>query len=230
MAVIGIQLGLAHPFQTELLAGFMQARRRRVFRNVTRIEEIYPLLQRYFRPSVEVVHLQDIVFRVKVAHRADLELLLLEGGQTQKLAVVDALELRLPVIDHVRAVAQIEIHDVHAVYLPDMLVPFPAVDVFRHELRRAEQHPLEIGELRVVLHLDDEQLATVVFRQQVHTVLLVVFVLLVALALQQFLYLDRLVQQRGEQPLQHAEVGLVAQQALHRPIETDKLLHHSTFF
>lgn len=49
---------------------------------------------------------------IDVAH---LELLLLVGTQPQQVAVVDAPELRLAVIHHVVALAQVEVDDVHGV-------------------------------------------------------------------------------------------------------------------
>ena len=55
----------------------------------------------------------------------------------------------------------------------------------------------------------------------IHSVELVTLRELVALALQQFHDGDRFAKEYGEETLQHAEVGLLAQQALDGPVETD---------
>ena len=59
-------------------------------------------------------------------------------------------------IDHVCAVSEIEIDDVHAVNFADFLIILAAVDVFGHEFRSAEKHTLEVGKFRVVLHFDEK--------------------------------------------------------------------------
>ena len=85
--------------------------------------------------------------------------------------------------------AKVEIDNVDTVDLADVLIVLAAVDVLRNELRRAEEHALEIGQLRLVLHLYEIQLAPVILGEHVHAVLLVVLILLVAFALKQLLYL-----------------------------------------
>ena len=128
-------------------------------------------------------------------------------------------------VHDILAMPQGKINNVHAVHLTHVLIPLSTVDVFRHQLRHAEQHTLEIGILIVVLHLDEYQFPFGIQGQQIHTVILVELVFLIAFALQQLADGDFLIQKRGQQSFQHTEIGLVAQQALHRPIKTDIVCH-----
>ena len=187
------------------------------------VEEIDPLLQRHLAPLVEIVDLQDEVLGIEVADGVHLEPLLLERGERQQLAVVYAAKLGLAVIDDVRAPAKVEVDDVHTVDLADVLIVLSAVDVFCDEFRGSEEHSLEVGQFRLVLHLNEVQLALVVLGENIYAVLLVVLVLLVALALKELLNLYRLAEQGGEESLEDSKVGFVAEQALHRPIESDIL-------
>ena len=140
---------------------------------------------------------------------------------------MDTHELRLSVIHEILSVSQREIHDVHAVHLPHLLVAFPPVDIFRHQLGSPEEHPLEIRKLIVVLHLDEHQFSLRVFCQHVHPVVLVKLILLVAFAFQQFVDGHLFLQQCGEQSFQHRIVGLVAQQTLHGPVKTNITFHRA---
>ena len=232
MSVVGVEFGLAHRGELQLAARLVKSRSIGIIGNLPGVEEVDPLLQRHFRTAVEVVHLQDVVFGIEFAHLAHVELLLLEWRQRQHLSVVYAPKLRLAMIHDVRAIAEIEVDDVDAVNLAHVLVAFAPVDVFGDEFGGAEEHPLEIGKLRLVLHFDEEELPRFVFSEHVHAVLLVVDALLVALALQQLLDFDGLAEQRGDESLKHAIVGLVAQEALHGPVKSDilSLYFHSAYY
>ena len=225
MLVIRVQLLSAHAVQLQLFLHLVQSRCRGMFRHVSRVQVINPLLQRRFCHPVEVIHLQDIILRIKLAHLVHLERLLLEGAQLQHIPLVNPHELRLPVIHEILAVSQREIHDVHAVHLAYLVVSLSAVDILRHQLRSPEQHPLEIRILIVVLHLDEHQFPFRVLRQHVHAVVLVELILLITFTLQQFLDRYLFLQQCSEQSLQHRIVGLVAQQALHRPVKPNITFH-----
>ena len=93
-------------------------------------------------------------------------------------------ELGFPVIDNVRAIAKVEIDNVHTVYLADVFIAFSAIDVFGYQLGYAEQHTLEVGILIVVLNFDDKKLAIVVFSKDIYTIMLVELVFLVTFAFQ----------------------------------------------
>ena len=167
----------------ELVASLTQAGGIGIFGNIGGGEEIEPLVERVAAPAVEVVHLQDDVAGVEVADRLGLERLLLEGRQLQQVVLGEPPELSLALVDAVLALPQVEIDDINAVHTLHMLVIFPAVDIFRDELRGPEEHPLEVGELCLALHLDKQKGAAGVFGQQIDPVALRIGVVLVCLAL-----------------------------------------------
>ena len=185
-----------------------------------RVEEVDPLLQRNLAPFVEVVDLQNIVFRIKVADSTDLELLLLERRQRKDFPIMNTAELSLAVVHDVCSTAKIEVDNFHTVDLTDVVIALSAVDILGDKLRRSEEHPLEICLLCLVLNLDDVQLAVFVLCKHVNTVLLVVLTILIALTLQKLLYLYLLVEQGCQESLQDSVVGFVAKQPLHRPVKS----------
>ena len=128
------------------------------------------MLQRDLRPAVEVVHLQDIVFRIELIDLVHPELLTLERRQPKHVVLVDAPELGLAVINEVLALTQVEVDDVDAVHLLHVVVVLTAVDILRDEFRGAEEDALEIGVFGLALHLDEQQLALLVLGQDVHAV------------------------------------------------------------
>ena len=79
IALVRALLLAAHLHDAELLTRFLQSGGVCIVGNVAGGEEVQPLVQRHTRPSVEVVHLQDIVFRIELIDIAYLELLLLVG-------------------------------------------------------------------------------------------------------------------------------------------------------
>ena len=108
----------------------------------------------------------------------------LERSQIQNLVVVNTPEFRFPVIDHIGSVAQVEIDNVDAVNLTDLVVTLTSVDVFGDQLGRSEQHPLEIRILVVVLDFDDEQFPFRILGKNIYSVVLVELTFLVTLAFQ----------------------------------------------
>ena len=140
---------------------------------------------------------------------------------------MQAAELRLAVVDVVLALSQFEIDDVDGVELAHLVVVIAQVDVLRDGLGHPVEHPVEVVQLVIVLHLDDEQAAQAVLDQHVGAVELVGRVLLVAFALQETDNAQVLAQQGGEETFQHDVIALVAQQAFHRPVESDQVLFHT---
>ena len=108
--------------RAQQLAHLVQSRGGGVLGQRPRLEIINPFLDGAFSYLVEVVDLEDVVFREELADGIDLELFLLEGVQLQDVPVVDTAELGLAVIDIVGAFAEGEINDVDAIDLADMLV------------------------------------------------------------------------------------------------------------
>ena len=68
-----------------------------------------------------------------------------------------------------------------------MFVVLTALDILRDQLRRTEQHTLEVGLFGFTLHLDEQQVTVLVLRQQVHAITLGVLVLLIAFAFEEAL-------------------------------------------
>ena len=75
-----------------------------------------------------------------------------------------SFEHSFSMVNNVFSVSQSEIYNVYAVNFPYLVIPFPTVDIFRHEFRCTEKHPLEIRILVVVLHLNQYQVSLGVFR------------------------------------------------------------------
>ena len=142
---------------------------------------------------------------------------------------MDATEFRFPVVDNISTVSQREIDDVHAVDFAHLIVTLPPVDVLGHKLGCTEQHTLEIGVFIVVLHFYQDQFAFTVFGQDIHSVILVEFICLIAFAFQQLTDNDAFAQQGRKQAFQHAKIYLVAKQTFHRPIKTDVIAHSVLF-
>ncbi len=219
MTVVGVAFRLVHLVDCQLFLHFFHARSLCSGRYVTGVQIVCPFLDGAFSHAVEIIDFQNVVFGVEVAHHIGAELLLLERAKLQQFSVMDASELRLAVVDDVCALAQRKVDDVHAVHFAHVFVSLAFLDVFRHEFRRSEEHSLEVCELSVVLHFNEEQVAFVVFSQHVHPVVLVVLVVLVALALQHSLYLYLHAEQRCEQSFKNPEVCLLPEQPFHGPVE-----------
>ena len=138
---------------------------------------------------------------------------------------MDTTEFRLPMIHHIRTIAQIEINDVDAINLADIFIALSSVDVFGYQLGCTEQHTLEISIFIIVLYLNDKQLPLVILRQNVHTVSLVELTFLITLAFKKFLYFHFLTQKSGHQSFQDGIISLVSKQAFHRPIKSNVIIH-----
>ena len=157
---------------------------------------------------------------------ADVEFLSLIRTEAQQVAIVYSSKLRLALVHHVVALAKVEVHNINRVYLFDILIVLPSVDIVGDKLRGPEEHSLEIGKLWLALHFNQYQFPLPVFSQKVYTVILGLIAFLVAFTLQKAVYLHVELQQRCEEALKHAKIGLVAQDTLQCPVETDK----SSFF
>ena len=200
VAVVGFQLVFAEAVELEAFACLRKPWSGSVIRDFTGVEEIYPLFQRYFRPFVEVVDPEDVIFGIQLADCRGLEGFLLEGRELEQFVGMDAAELRLSVVDGVRPAAQSEIDDIDAIYLSDVLVSFSPVDVFGDQFGNAEEHALEIGVLVVVLNLEENQGSFGILGKDVDPVVFVELAFLVALAFEQPPDGDFLVEQGVSNP------------------------------
>ena len=134
MTVISLLLIRAHAHHTQTLPRLGQSGSRGRIGNLTRVQIVDPLLQRCLGYAVEIIHPQDVVFRIELAHFLDTERLSLERRKTEDVTQVDAPELRLAMVDRINATAQGEINDVDAVDLAHPMVTLAAVDILRDEL------------------------------------------------------------------------------------------------
>ena len=125
----------------------------------------------------------------------------------------------LPLVDIVVTFPQVEIENTDGIHLLHLLVGIAKTYVFGYRLCHAVEDALEIEHLPSVLHLHDDYLPLAVFGLDVHTVKLVVFPLLVALALENVHNLHLLAEEHGEETLQHTKVGFLPQQPLYRPVK-----------
>ena len=96
--------------------------------------------------------------------------------------------------------------------------------MFGNGLCHSVKHALKIVELAGLLYLNDNDVALTVAGLYVHTVVLVIVVLLIAFALKYLDDMHRLIEQNGDESLQHTKVGLVAKHALGGPIEANVLV------
>ena len=193
---------------------------------------LYPLLKRGDSHFVELIHTNQEVFGEDFGRQLAHDGILLLSGDLQKIACMHAHKGILTVVQVIVALANVEIENADGVYLLHLGVKFSQLDMLRDGLGNAEEDALQIVYLARVLHLDDNDFILTVARLDVHTVELIVFTLLVALAFQYLDNADRLAQQHGEEAFEHAEVGFVAQQALHRPVKTyiSVFLYHNFCF
>lgn len=139
---------------------------------------------------------------------------------------MQAAEFCLPVVDIILALPQLEIDDVDGIQLAYPVVVIPKVDVLRDGLGDSVEHPVEIVQFMVILHLNDEQTALTVLRQHVRTVELIVGVFLIAFAFQKTDNTHILTQQSGQETLQHDVVALISEQAFHRPVKAYQIILH----
>ena len=123
----------------------------------------------------------------------------------------------------------IKVEDTDGIHLLNLRVELTQLDMFRDRLGNTEKNTFQIINLTGILNLHNNDLVFAVTRLYVDTVEFIRFIQLIAFTLQNLDDTDGLTQQNGEKTLQHAEIGLVTQQALHRPIKTNIpvfLFHH----
>ena len=142
---------------------------------------------------------------------------------------MQTLETCLTMVHIVVALAIVAVQDADGVHLLDLVIFLPDVDVFRDGLACTVQDPLQIVKLSRQLYFHDDEVPLAVLGLDVDTVELVLSGILVALALQQFDYMDLFVQKHGDKPFENVKVRLVAEHMLHRPVKPDVcvVLFHS---
>ncbi len=117
------------------------------------------------------------------------------------------------------ALSQFEVYDIYGVYLLHLFVWLANSYIFCYCLRNAIQHTVEISQFSAILHLNDAQFSVFALCQNIHTIVFVFLVFLIAFAFKKSMDFEFLSYQRRQEPFYHGIVSLVAQQALHCPVE-----------
>ena len=121
-----------------------------------------------------------------------------------------------------RALAQIEIDQVDRVHLFDLIIAHSLLHIRHHQTGGRIQHTLEIFDLVVELNFDDDLLTEARLAQQIDPIDLVVFGFGDRFGFEQGVDPDVAPKQRAEEPLKNRVGGLVLEQALDGPVETDE--------
>jgi hypothetical protein len=83
------------------------------------------------------------------------------------------------------------------------------------------KHTLEVICLAGILDFDDDQLTLFVFHENIYPVELVVLGFFISFAFKDLLYFKIIKEQLGKEAFQDVEVGFIAEQPLHGPIEAN---------
>ena len=117
---------------------------------------------------------------------------------------------------------QRKVNDVDTYHLCHILVRLAFLDIFGDKLRDAVEHAVEVAVLALVLYFDKEFLAEIVLGEDIHAVELIVTAFLIPLALKYRHDFNLPTEQACEETLEHYIARLVAQEAFHGPVESDK--------
>ena len=134
-------------------------------------------------------------------------------------------ELVLPMVKVVSTLAQVEVDDADGVDLLHLVVLVAQLHVLRDGLSHPIEDALQVIQLARLLYLHQDDFTLGVASLDVYAVELVVFLLLVAFALQKFHNGHLLVEQHRHQTFQHGEVRLVAKHAFRCPVKPYILIH-----
>ena len=202
-----------HFEEVEALLGLSQSRHFRVGADEAHLEVAHPLVEvgGGLLGLVELADAQDVVLGEDVVHGLHPEPLgEVAVAEDEEVAGVDAFELALPVVEVVVAHAEVEVEDVDGEDFLDVLVVLAGGDVLGDGLGGGVEDTFEEVEVIGLLDLDEDDLAEAVLGLDIDAVELVLFVLLVALAFEEFGDGDVLAEDGGDEPLEDGEVGLVA--------------------
>ena len=202
---------------------------------MTSLKKFNPLVKRSLCHFIEIINTQHIIFRKDVARWLGF-LLVLRNDAEKPLCLVSrkaqcivrfmhTLEYSFTVVNIILTLAEVEIDDVDRVYLSYFIVFITKSDIVGYSFRHTIQHALEISQFTRVLNFYDKQFVTVVLSKNINTVELVVLVFLITLAFKKLLYRHLLTKQRCEQSFYHLMISLVAQHALHGPVESNVICH-----
>ena len=122
---------------------------------------------------------------------------------------------------HTQALAVVTVEDADGVDLLHLVVLVAYIVTLRDCPASAVIYSIQVMELAGELHLDDDQVALAVLGLDVDAVEPVGVRLLVRLALEQLHDVDLLVEEHGDEALEDAEIGLVAEDMLYGPVKPD---------
>ena len=103
------------------------------------------------------------------------------------MRLVQTSEHRPSMVNIILALPQFKIDYIDGINLSNPVIGIALPYIYGNGFRHAIEHPVEIGNLVIVLYFHYYQFTVLVFRQHVHTVELVERILLVAFAFQKVL-------------------------------------------
>ena len=217
-----------HVVINQFLTRFTQARSLGIGTDTTRLQILYPLLQRSDGHFIELIHANQEVFGKDSGGKFMNDGVLFFRGDFQMVARMNTCKGVLAVIKVIVPLTDVEVEDADGVNLLHGIVTLAQADMLGNGFGNAIEDALQVVQLAGVLYLHDDDFALAVQCFDVHTVELVICGLLVALALKQLDDGNLLIQKYGEEAFEHTEVGFLAKEALHRPVKTDisvRLIH-----
>ena len=221
ITVVGLLLGLVQGEVLQVFADRIQSRGGGVLLDFAVLEVLDPFLQRGHGDLVELVDADQVVFGKDVSGQVGQDSVLVADGNLQVVVGVDPDEVGASVVEVFLALTEVEVEDADGVDLLDVVVALLASDVLGDGLGDAVEDAFEVVALAVVLDFDEDDLVLAVAGLDVDAVGLVVLVVAVAFAFEDFEDADGFVQQDGEEAFEDGEIGLLAQEAFDGPVEAD---------
>ena len=219
VVVVDAAFLVRHAQILQTLAGLNQTGHRRVRADVLVLQVLHPFLQRTHGHLVELVHADDEILREHILWSHHAQVVTLVGRQPQSVLCVYADKRGLTVVQVVGTLAKTEVQDINAVHFLHLEIVLAASHVLGDGLRHTVEHALEVVQLAALLYLHQDDFSFGVPGLDVNTVKLVLTVLLVRLALQQFHDGHLLAHQYRDETLEDGKVGLVAKHILRCPVK-----------
>ena len=216
-----MSVGIVHLHVQQFLACLAQSWCLGVVLDVSVLQVVEPFFEWSLSHLVELIDAYDEVFGKHLLGCFHLEGVFLSHAHAQRVLCMHAHEGVRSVIQVVGSLSEVEVDDADGIDLLHLTVGSSQRDVLRYRLCHSVEDALQVVQLPGELHLYYDDLSLGVLGFDVHAVELVVLCFLIAFALQYFLYFNGLAQQHGDESFQYSKVGLVAQHALHCPVETD---------
>ena len=150
-ALFAVHLQIFQP-----LACLLQSWSRGVLLDVSGLEVVEPFLKGSSGQFVEFVHADDIIFWEHLFWCSHAQCVPVALAYAQVVAGMYARQLRLPVVEVVGPLSQVEVDDVDGVDFLDVLVALSARYVLRDGLCHAVEHALQVVKLACLLYLHED--------------------------------------------------------------------------